>query len=439
LSAAGSLVIRNCDALIDGAIVNGQDISVVDGVITSIEPTSTESLPGDLDGSGLVAMPGFINSHTHAAMTLLRGAVEDVSVESWFNNHIWPIEVNVTADDVQLGTELACAEMIQAGVTSFADHYFHANRAAAAVIGSGLRANLGMTFFSSQGPAGLETSTSFAAEWNGASGGRITTSLAPHATYTCDDADLAAAADAARALGVRVHLHAAETIEQTESSVAARGITPMQVLADTGVLDAGVLIAHGCGIVHDDIALLTPFADRIGVAHCPKTYMKLATNPLTPIDELRSAGIAVGLGTDGPASCNSIDLFENMRLTALAQKFTHRDATRLDVGQALAMAGPESARAIGSSAGRLAVGAPADVILVDLSGLHCQPLHDPLAALVYSARASDVRTTIVDGIPLMVDRKLLTVDAAELSARVSARAPQLLEHDPTQSIQTYAP
>jgi cytosine/adenosine deaminase-related metal-dependent hydrolase len=439
LSAAGSLVIRNCDALIDGAIVNGQDISVVDGVITSIEPTSTESLPGDLDGSGLVAMPGFINSHTHAAMTLLRGAVEDVSVESWFNNHIWPIEVNVTADDVQLGTELACAEMIQAGVTSFADHYFHANRAAAAVIGSGLRANLGMTFFSSQGPAGLETSTSFAAEWNGASGGRITTSLAPHATYTCDDADLAAAADAARALGVRVHLHAAETIEQTESSVAARGITPMQVLADTGVLDAGVLIAHGCGIVPDDIALLTPFADRIGVAHCPKTYMKLATNPLTPIDELRSAGIAVGLGTDGPASCNSIDLFENMRLTALAQKFTHRDATRLDVGQALAMAGPESARAIGSSAGRLAVGAPADVILVDLSGLHCQPLHDPLAALVYSARASDVRTTIVDGIPLMVDRKLLTVDAAELSARVSARAPQLLEHDPTQSIQTYAP
>jgi cytosine/adenosine deaminase-related metal-dependent hydrolase len=439
LSAAGSLVIRNCDALIDGAIVNGQDISVVDGVITSIEPTSTESLPGDLDGSGLVAMPGFINSHTHAAMTLLRGAVEDVSVESWFNNHIWPIEVNVTADDVQLGTELACAEMIQAGVTSFADHYFHANRAAAAVIGSGLRANLGMTFFSSQGPAGLETSTSFAAEWNGASGGRITTSLAPHATYTCDDADLAAAADAARALGVRVHLHAAETIEQTESSVAVRGITPMQVLADTGVLDAGVLIAHGCGIVPDDIALLTPFADRIGVAHCPKTYMKLATNPLTPIDELRSAGIAVGLGTDGPASCNSIDLFENMRLTALAQKFTHRDATRLDVGQALAMAGPESARAIGSSAGRLAVGAPADVILVDLSGLHCQPLHDPLAALVYSARASDVRTTIVDGIPLMVDRKLLTVDAAELSARVSARAPQLLEHDPTQSIQTYAP
>lgn len=439
MSAAGSLIIRNCNSLIDGAIVSGQDIHIVDGAITSIEPTSRKSLAGDVDAGGLLAMPGFINSHTHAAMTLLRGAVEDASVESWFNDHIWPIEVNVTADDVQLGTELACAEMIQAGVTSFADHYFHADRAAAAVISSGLRANLGMTFFSSQGPAGLETSTSFAAEWNGTSGGRITTSLAPHATYTCDDADLAAAADAARSLGVRVHLHAAETIEQTESSIAARGVTPMQVLADTGVLDAGALIAHGCGIVPDDIALLTPFADRIGVAHCPKTYMKLATNPLTPIDELQLAGIAVGLGTDGPASCNSIDLFENMRLTALAQKFTHRDATRLDVGQALAMAGPDSARAIGSSAGRLAVGAPADIILVDLSGLHCQPLHDPLAALVYSARASDVRTTIVDGIPLMVNRELLTVDTAELSGRVSARAPQLLEHDPTQSIQTYAP
>jgi cytosine/adenosine deaminase-related metal-dependent hydrolase len=439
LSAAGSLVIRNCDALIDGVVVSGQDIHVVDGVITAIGPTSAQSLTGDVDAAGLMAMPGFINSHTHAAMTLLRGAVEDVAVESWFNDHIWPIEVNVTADDVQLGTELACAEMIQAGVTSFADHYFHADRAAAAVVNSGLRANLGMTFFSSQGPAGLETSTSFAADWNGMSGGRITTSLAPHATYTCDDADLTAAADAARSLGVRVHLHAAETIEQTESSVATRGITPIQVLADTGVLDAGVLIAHGCGIVPDDLALLAPFADRIGVAHCPKTYMKLATNPLTPIDELRSAGIAVGLGTDGPASCNSIDLFENMRLTALVQKFIHRDATRHGVSQALVMAGPESARAIGSSAGRLAVGAPADIILVDLSGLHCQPLHDPLAALVYSARASDVRTTIVDGIPLMVNRELLTVDAAELSARVTARAPQLLDHDPTQSIQTYAP
>jgi cytosine/adenosine deaminase-related metal-dependent hydrolase len=439
LSAAGSLVIRNCDALIGGVVVSSQDIHVVAGVITAIGPTSAQSLTGDVDAAGLMAMPGFINSHTHAAMTLLRGAVEDVAVESWFNDHIWPIEVNVTADDVQLGTELACAEMIQAGVTSFADHYFHADRAAAAVINSGLRANLGMTFFSSQGPAGLETSASFAADWNDAAGGRITTSLAPHATYTCDDADLSSAAEAARTLGVRVHLHAAETVEQTESSLAARGITPIQVLADTGVLDAGVLIAHGCGIVPDDLALLAPFADRIGVAHCPKTYMKLATNPLTPIDELRSAGIAVGLGTDGPASCNSIDLFENMRLTALAQKFIHRDATRLGVSQALAMAGPESARAIGSSAGRLAVGAPADIILVDLSGLHCQPLHNPLAALVYSARASDVQTTIVDGIPLMVDRELLTVDAAELSARVAARAPQLLDHDPTQSIQTYGP
>ncbi|MGK0311234.1 MAG: 5-methylthioadenosine/S-adenosylhomocysteine deaminase, partial [Ilumatobacter sp.] len=268
MSAAGSLVIRNCDALIDGVVVSGQDIHVVAGVITAIGPTSAQSLTGDVDAAGLMAMPGFINSHTHAAMTLLRGAVEDVAVESWFNDHIWPIEVNVTADDVQLGTELACAEMIQAGVTSFADHYFHADRAAAAVINSGLRANLGMTFFSSQGPAGLETSTSFAADWNDAAGGRITTSLAPHATYTCDDADLSSAAEAARTLGVRVHLHAAETVEQTESSLAARGITPIQVLADTGVLDAGVLIAHGCGIVPDDLALLAPFADRIGVAHC---------------------------------------------------------------------------------------------------------------------------------------------------------------------------
>lgn len=442
--SARSLVIRNCDALIDGTVVPAQDIRADDGVITEISATSTSETVSDtggsassVDGSGLLAMPGLINSHTHAAMTMLRGAVEDVSIEAWFNEHVWPIEVNVNRDDVYLGTSLACAEMIRAGVTSFADHYFHEDQAARAVVDSGIRANLGMTFFSSEGEAGRQASVDFAEEWNGAAEGRITTSVAPHATYTCSDDDLAAAGEAARRLGVRVHIHAAESLDQTEATIAERGITPVAMLAETGILDAGVLIAHGCGIVESDLPLLAANRDVVGVAHCPKTYMKLAINPLTPIKALRDLGVAVGLGTDGPASCNSIDLFENMRLTALAQKYSLSDATWLTTRTALEMAGPESARTIDADVGQLRVGAKADIILVDLSGLHCQPLHDPLAALVYSARAGDVRTTIVDGVPLMVDRELLTIDEADLSAAVARRAPQLLSFDPTKSIQTY--
>ena len=435
-----TLTIRNCDALVDGSVLAGHDIRLVDGLIAEIgeSPADGPDAAGEvIDGTGLLAMPGLINGHTHAAMTMLRGAVEDVPIESWFNDHVWPIEVNVNESDVYLGTMLACAEMIQGGVTSFADHYFHEDQTARAVVESGIRANLGMTFFSSQGRAGLEASVDFVEEWHGAANGRVSASVAPHATYTCTDDDLRAAADAATRLGVQVHIHAAESLDQTNHTISERGITPIAMLSESGILDAGALIAHGCGIVESDLELLAGNAANTGVAHCPKTYMKLAINPLTPIRELREVGVAVGLGTDGPASCNSIDLFENMRLTALAQKYNATDATWLTTAQALEMAGPESARVINADVGRLAVGMKADVILVDLSGLHCQPVHDPLAALVYSARATDVRTTIVDGVPLMIDRKLQTIDVAELRAAVQARAPELMNFDAKKSIQTY--
>lgn len=426
----------------NGTVVANRDIHIVDGILAEITEAgrgtaSDYNQHPTIDGSGLLAMPGFINGHTHAAMTLLRGAAEDVPIETWFNEHVWPIEVNVEGSDVHLGTTLACAEMIQAGVTSFVDHYLFEDHAARAVEECGMRANLGKTFFSSQGPAGLEASVEFAESWNGAADGRITTSVAPHATYTCTDEDLQASGEAARRLGVPVHIHAAESLDQTNVTIEQRGMTPVAMLAETGILEGGVLIAHGCGIVESDLALLAANAADIGVAHCPKTYMKLAINPLTPIRDLQDIGVAVGLGTDGPASCNTLDLFENMKLTAMTQKFITKDATWLTTEQALRMAGPESARLVRADVGRLAVGAKADLILVDLSGPHNQPVHDPLAALVYSARPSDVMTTIVDGVPLMVDRQLTTIDVDRLRAAVERRGPELMNYDRNQSIQTY--
>ncbi len=413
----------------------------ITGIVAETAAAATARLGATevIDATGLVAIPGFVNTHCHAAMTLLRGAAEDVTVKAWFDDYIWPMEVNLEPADVYLGTLAAAAEMIEGGVTTVADHYFFMDEAARAVVDSGMRADLGTAFFSSQGADGLARSVDFARAWHGAADGRITTSIAPHAPYTVDDDDLAAAADAARSLGVRVHIHAAEDMHQTEVSLATRGITPIEVLHRTGVLDAGSIIAHGNGITPADVELLAPHADRVGVTHGPKGYLKFALGPLTPIRSLLAAGVPVGYCTDGAASNNTLDIAENMRITSLAQKQVEGDPTWFTNGLALELAGPGSAAVIGrrGDLGALAVGALADVALVDVSGFHCQPVHDLAAVLVHCIRASDVRTTIVAGRVLMRDRRLLTIDREAVLAEMRDRAATITDRSHGRRIQDY--
>jgi 5-methylthioadenosine/S-adenosylhomocysteine deaminase len=440
------LAIVNCTALIDTSAGRARfapdtTITIDKGRFVSID-THPEGPPAAnevIDARGMVAMPGLINTHCHAAMTLFRGAAEDVAVTNWFNDYIWPMEVNVGERDVYLGTLLAAAEMIECGVTTFADHYFFMEQAAQAVVASGLRANLGSAFFSSQGPEGLAGSVAFAEEWNGRAGGRITTSIAPHAPYTVSDDDLVGAAEAATRLGLKVHTHAAEDIVQTNKSVASRELTPIEVLERTGVLEAGCIIAHGNGIVPGDIPLLGRWRDRVGVTHGPKGYLKFALGPLTPIMDLTAAGVPVGYCTDGAASNNTMDILESMRFTACIQKQIVEDATWFTSGAALHMAGPGSAAVLGMKGqiGELRQGAAADLILVDLSGFHCQPLHDIAAALVYSVQPTDVRTTIVDGRVLMRDRELLTIDRRSLLAEFRERARWITDRSHGRTIQDY--
>ena len=440
------LAIVNCTALLGvtgdrTTFAPGTTLEITGGRFTCIDqnPSQAPVAREVIDARGMVAMPGLINTHCHAAMTFLRGAAEDVSVSHWFNDYIWPMEVNFGEREIYLGTLVAAAEMIECGVTTFADHYFFMDQAAQAVTDTGIRANLGSAFFSSQGPEGLAQSVAFAERWHGKADGRITTSLAPHAAYTVSDEDLRGAADAARRIGVRVHLHASEDIAQANASIASRGISPIQVLQDTGVLDAGVIIAHGNGIIPSDIPLLAAVRDRAGVTHGPKGYLKFALGPLTPIPALRAAGVPVGYCTDGVASNNTMNILESMRITAITQKQIADDATWFKSSMALEMAGPESAAVLGmrGQIGELMVGSRADVILVDVSGFHCQPMHDLAAALVYSVQPSDVQTTIVDGRVLMRDRRLLTINREALLAEFCLRAREITDRTHGRSIQDY--
>jgi 5-methylthioadenosine/S-adenosylhomocysteine deaminase len=405
------------------------DIAVSKGRIAAIAAAISPGLAqATIAARGMLAVPGFVNSHAHSAMGLFRGAVEDVPIEEWFNGYIWPMETNLTGEDVYWGAMLGAAEMIEAGVTTVADHYFAMDEIARAFSDAGMRANLAWTLFSGgEEEASLSHSAAFVEQWHGAADGRITVSLGPHSPYTCTPAFLAQVAQRARQLGVGIHIHASETAEQVAQSMAAHGKTPIAVARDAGLFAAPTLAAHVAHPTRDDIAIMA--AEGVSVSVTPKTEMKLGTG-VAPIADLRAAGVTVGLGSDGAASNNSYNLLEAARLIALLEKHRTQDATTMPVGEALSLATSESARAIGLSdvTGELREGLAADIVLVRRDAPHAQPLHDPAATLLYSASSADIDTVIVAGRVLMRGRKLLTIDrrrvlreAARRAARLTAR------------------
>jgi len=357
-------------------------------------------------------------------MVLFRGLAEDVTVERWFNEIIWPMESTLTPDDVYWGTLLAAVEMIESGITTVADHYFMMDRVAEAVIGSGLRAHLAPTLFGGDVRAEMDESARIIGRFHGAGDGRIRMWLGPHSPYLCPPDYLRAVASEARRIGLGVHLHVSETAAQVRATLAAHGRTPPGHLAALGLMDVPVLAAHAAHATDDDIALFA--AHGVGVAHCPKTFLKLAAG-IAPVATMRRAGVAVGLGTDGAASNNTLDIFEQMRLAAMLQKHQQSDPTVLMLDEALAMATVEGARVLRQEdeVGRLAPGYLADIILVRLDGAHLQPVHDIRAALVYAVRAGDVDTVIVNGRVLMEGRRLHTIDKARAITEVAARAGRL--------------
>jgi 5-methylthioadenosine/S-adenosylhomocysteine deaminase len=440
------LLIRNCKVLTitpDARVLvlHDHDILIGGNRIESIQPTGqadASQFRQVIQADGLLAMPGFINTHSHVPMVIFRGLAEDVSIDKWFNDYMWPLESNLQAQDVYWGMQLGLAEMIRAGVTSVADHYFYMDEAAKAVEKAGTRALLGWGIFGSGGQEMLQRSARFVKDWQGAAGGRIRTIMAPHAPYTCDDDYLKACLQKAKELGVGIHIHVAEEIGQTRASLDKRGLTPVQVCEQVGLFDVPTIIAHGCGVLPEDMSILS--SHPVGVAHAPKTYLKLAMGT-APVVEFRQHGIPVGLATDGAVSNNTLDIWESLRLMAMTQKQEQHSPEVLTIPEALYIATRESARVYGQpdELGVLEPGALADVILVDLSGLHHQPLHSITTSLVYSAMASDVQTVICDGQIIMRERKLLTLNEGEIVEQVKASMERLARRVPNQRIQVYNP
>jgi len=405
----------------DGAVAVQGDRLLAVG--TSAEVLRQYTAPNVLDCSGRVVLPGLVNAHTHVPMTLLRGLADDLRLDVWLLGYMMPVEREfVSPDFCRLGALLACAEMIRGGITCFADMYYYEEAVAQATVDAGMRAVCSQTVlkFPSPDAASYEDSLAMAREFISAWRGHplITPSVAPHAPYTTTPEILRACTQLAIEFDVPLHTHLAETAQEVDDCRAANGMPVIPWVKKQSLLEAKLLAAHCVHIDEGEIHTLK--RANAGIAHNPSSNLKLASG-FAPVTQMLAEGLPVGVGTDGPASNNDLDMFEEMRLASFIAKATTGNPTALPATQTLAMATRMGAQALhlGDVTGSLEAGKRADLILMDLRDVHTSPAfnREPEAAisrLVYSARATDVTDVMVNGRWLMRERKLLTLDVEPL-------------------------
>jgi 5-methylthioadenosine/S-adenosylhomocysteine deaminase len=401
----------------------GASLAVEGSEISRVEPAASPDTDGYdevVDMSGKLLMPGLVNTHGHAAMSLLRGYGDDLPLKAWLENKVWPMEARFGAEQVRWGTALAVLEMIRSGVTCFADMYDHMDQVAEVVRDSGMRASL------CRGAIGLcseqeqnqkfDEAIRFAREWNGEADGRITTMMAPHAPYTCPPNFIERFVDGAAELGVPLHTHMSETEAEVLLNVERYGARPVEHLRRLGVFDLPTLVAHAVHLTPEELGMLSEF--DVKVSHNPGSNLKLGSG-IAPIPTMMRLGIRPSLGTDGAASNNNLDLLEEVRLAALIHKGVNRDPLSLTATTALRMGTSYGAEAlfVDEFVGTLEPGKKADFIAVDLTGPHMQPPHNVTSHIVYAASRDDVRDVYVDGRPLMRERRCLTLDEEEVCRR----------------------
>jgi len=402
-------------------------IAVDKGIIKAILPISEAKLrykpQQTITLNDHALIPGLINLHTHAAMTLMRGFADDLPLMEWLNKHIWPIEnQHVDAQFVLDGTQLACAEMIKGGITCFNDMYFFPESCAEAVIHSGMRAAIGMividfpTAYASDADDYLAKGLKLRDQYH--QHPLLSFCFAPHAPYTVSDKTFSSILTYAEQLNTPIHTHLHETHDEIRISLETNGVRPIERLHQLGLLSPNLIAVHTVHLTDYEIKLLHQYG--CSIAHCPSSNMKLASG-FAPIPALLNQGVNVGLGTDGAASNNRLDMFEEMRQAALLAKATSGQADALPAHQALKMATLNGANALGLGeiTGSLAVGKAADITAINFSDLNLTPCYDPASHLVYTASREQVSHVWVNGRMLLHDKQLTTLNPFELQYRTA--------------------
>lgn len=399
------------------AIHEGKIVAILprDEAVARFKAYMTHRLPTH------VLIPGLINAHTHAAMSLFRGFADDLPLHRWLQERIWPAEQACVSEEfVADGTRLAIAEMLRSGITCFNDMYFFPDVTGEVVEQMGIRASLGLividfpTIWAANADEYLQKAAQVYERFK--DNPLITTMIAPHAPYTVSDAPLQAVRDFAQQYNVPIHIHLHETAEEVEQAVANTGLRPVQRLQNLGLISSYLRAVHTTQLTDEEIQLFAQ--EKVHVLHCPESNMKLASG-FCPTHALLQAGVNVCLGTDGSASNDDLDILGEMRTAALLAKGLSRDASSVSVAQALQMATLNGAKALGIDAitGSLVVGKAADVTAIDLSSLETQPIYNPMAQLVYSINRDKVTDVWVNGKHLLRSRIVAGIDLHELKSK----------------------
>jgi len=432
---------KSADILVTNGIVltlDAGDTEIINGAVAIAKDTITAVGPADefgdwsvsqvIDAKGGIIMPGLINSHTHAAMTCFRGLADDLQLMTWLNDHIFPAEAKLDEHKVFWGTLLACAEMIMSGTTCFCDMYLYEDAVARAAKEAGVRAVVGEVLYDFDSPnygpieKGFEYTQTLIDTWKGDP--LVSIAVEPHSTYLCAPELLKKAFNLAQAFNLPLVIHLAESKSEVEQIRKRYGRTPVEHLAELDVLAPNVLACHCVELTPNDITLLQ--RSDVKVAHNVESNMKLASG-VAPIPCLLKEGICVGLGTDGCASNNDLDLFLEMDTVAKLHKVKTLDPTAMDARTVLRMATIQGARALGldESIGSLEKGKKADLIIIDTHKPHLTPMYNPVSHLVYAAMGSDVRTSIINGAIVMEDGHLKTINLKSVLNNITGIAQEI--------------
>ena len=417
-----SLLVKNA-TLLSG---KRADILIEGSLISKVAPSITARAEEKIDAAGKIALPGMINTHTHAAMTLFRGIGEDAELPKWLAA-VRAVEVKVTPPQIRAGSCLAAIEMIKSGTTCFNDMYFHMDEVASAVQESGMRAVLGYSMVDvgdeKKRKSELSICEKFIKDWQGKADGRITTSVPPHSIYLCSKELLVASEAMSKKYSVPLHIHLSETRKEVFDCLSAHKLRPVPYLDSLGALSSRTVAAHCVWLTKEEVRMLSQ--RKVSASLNPVSNMKLAGGAVAPLPEMQQFGMNVSLGTDGSASNDSLSMFETMKFLALSVKNARWDATAATAPQILSAATEGGARALGINAGAIAEGRLADIILIDARAPNMTPLHNITANLVYSAHAGNVVDSIIDGKVVMRERKLLTLDEEKAVERAQKEAEKL--------------